>query len=495
MTPDTPIVRPPPLTADVNALAWGQFYLRGGWMRLWGFVAFYTVGVGSLIAVAILSGNATPGGLKLALTGVQCGILVLFMVARVSTAVRQDLNTKMIESHRLMPMSPAQAVIGYLLGPALHPLGLAAANVLLGLFASFVGGVPAGLWLTVNAVLLEFAFFVALAMLFGAISGKGSNAAVWLGFFVAVYSHAVIGFILPALNVLATPLAGRTVFGLASTADAAAFYAPPLFFHAWFGAVCFAGACRRYRSDDGPALTTGLGLLLLAAWVATSAFAMLRWDDYRPSLLRNETVDVQVQFLGSLAAAMLLGIIPLGGAASAAADWQRRRAMNDPSLGPRPAWPLLAALGAAGLSVSLAAVPLAGPHLWTGEPSRLWFVPLDALVRTAVILLAFFTTTLYMLRVLRRRPGAKRMPLMALWLLLSWMAPMGLDTARWYFAADRYADVLGTASSFSPLGALVQAWTDRANLTTAGIAAQALLAIALAATFHLTVRRGAAPAS
>ena len=491
---NTPASPPPPqsLTADVNALAWGQFHLRGGWPRLWGFAGFYVAAVGALLALASLTGNVVAGLLKFALTGVQAGILVLFVGGRVSTAIRQDLTSRMIESHRLMPLSPAQAVLGYLLGPAAHPLALALGNVVLGLFLSAAGGVPAAVWLTANAVLLEFAAFIALCLAFGAFSGKGSSAMVWLGFFIGIYSHAVIGFILPALNVLATPLAGRTVFNLGVVAgDAVQLYAPAAVFHVWFGAICFAGACRRYRRDDRLALGMDLGLALLAAWVATSAFAILRWEDYRPTLISRETVHREVQVIGSLAAAMLVGIIPLNGAAFAASDWATRRGLADPSLGRRPVPPLMVAVAGAVvcLMLTLIAIPGAASH---GTGSADWGVPRDVLSRAAVVLFSFFVATLYVLRLFYRRTGSPQFPLVWLWLFLTWLLPIMVDTTRWYLSRGQ-EEALGAAASFSPLGAVIQLWTGRAGTTTGGIAFQVILAAGVAALFHLTNRRPTTP--
>ena len=478
MTSTPPNAPPAPtaLTADVNALAWGQFHLRGGWPRVWGFAGFYAAAVGVLVALEVMSGNATAGPLKYALTGVQAAILVLFVAARVSAAIRQDLTSHMIESHRLMPMSPAQAVLGYLFGPAAHPLALAAANFAVGLFVSAAGGIPVSIWLTANVVLLEFAAFIAVAMAFGAFSGKGSGAIVWLGFFIGVYSHAVIGFLMPALNVLATPLAGRTVFNLGETGgDAVAFYAPAFVFHVAFGAIFFAAACRRYRRDDRLAVGTDLGLALLAVWVATSAFAILKWEEYRPAIMARERSMPQVQFIGSLAAAMLLALLPLNGAAFAAADWAGRRALGDPALRRRPVPPLLVATAAAAVCLGLAAVPVPNRTAW-------------AVARTAVVLVAFCAASLYALRLLYRRTGSPQLPLVALWLFLTWVLPPGIDGANWYLSQDR-PQALGTVSSFSPLGALIEVWTGRGDMTTPGLISQMALAAALAALFHLTGRR------
>src|SRR5688572_30325480 len=155
---------PAPLTADVNAMLWGQFHLRGGWSRLVLFVGLYAAAAGGVVALSVVAGNAMPAAIKVLLVTIQGAILVLFAGARVATAIRQDLNTRMIDSHRMMPMSPAQAVVGYLVGAAAQPLALAAANLVLGVVVSAAVGTPAALWLTANAVLAGFAAFAVVAM-------------------------------------------------------------------------------------------------------------------------------------------------------------------------------------------------------------------------------------------------------------------------------------------------------------------------------------------
>ena len=97
----------------------------------------------------------------------------------------------------------------------------------------------------------------------------------------------------------------------------------------------------------------------------------------------------------------------------------------------------------------------------------------------AVVLVSFFLTTSYALRLLYRRTGSPQLALLALWLFLSWFVPMAIDTAGWYLAEDRQ-DVLRTASGFSPLGALIEVWTGSPGITTPGLSFQVCLAAAVA---------------
>jgi hypothetical protein len=218
--------------------------------------------------------------------------------------------------------------------------------------------------------------------------------------------------------------------------------------------------------------------------VATSAFAILRWDDYKPALVSVGDSRPDVQLIGSMVATMLLGIVPLNGAAFAAADWEARRTLKDPSLGRRPVPPLLVALAAAGVALLLANVPV---PLQAPPPALAHAGPPRILARTAVVLVAFFVTSLYALRLLYRRTGSPQFALMSSWLFLTWLVPMGVDTVQWYLSTGR-PDVLGTASSFSPLGALIELWTGHARVTNVGLVFQGCLAALMAAAFHITGR-------
>ena len=473
--------------ADLNPIAWGQFHLRGGWKGFWPTTLGYTAVVGAGMVLIVRLSDPRSGALmslKTAFTGLQAGLLVIFVATRVSTAVRQDQTSRMIESHRLTPMSPSQAVLGYLLGPSAQPLALCLANVLLGCYLCRVVGTSVALWLTLNAVLLLFAMFGTTLAAFGAFAGRpGGNAVGWIGGFVAMLNFITIGAILPAVNVLATPVLGSSIFDLrVAGRDAVEVYAPSTVFQFCIAAVCFAGACRRYRRDDRPALGWDLGLALLAAWVATSAYGIAFWDEYQPSVMRGQSNDPAVQFLGSTIFTMLLALVPLAGAAWQSTDWEGRRALGDAAPGRRPPAPLVVAVAATVLTLLLAAP--ASVRNSVGAP-------LDAVVRTGLVVLAFYAATVYGLRLVVRGTSKVLYPLLA-WVALSFMAPLCVDYVGWWVTRSNMdGPTLGDASTFGSLGALIQVWKGDAVSTTAGIIFQLVVAAALAAAFHTTRPRWA----
>jgi hypothetical protein len=461
--------------SDVNPIAWGQFQLRGGGRNFWTILTGYSAVAGAaMVLLARLSDRnpAMMAGLKTTFTALQASLLILFVCTRVSTAIRQDQTSRMLESHRLMPVGPAQAVLGYLLGPALTPLGIGAANVLLGWGLCSMVGTPLGLWLTQNAVLLLFATFAAVLAAFGALAGRPASVAVgWIAAFVGMVNFFTIGAILPAVNVLATPLLGRTVFDLSVVgSDAVERYAPSTLFQAWIGAVCFAGACRWYRRDDRPALGWDLGLLLLAGWVATSFAGILYWDHFQPpGMPRLRQAEPADQVLGSMVAAMVLALVPLAGAA-----WSARQ-----GTGPHRPPPVLVALFAAGITVVLVA---ASPKPLRDD------VPAAA-ARTGLVLTAFYVATVYVVRVVLRVTD-RLLYALAAWLIAAWALPLAVDYALWWLRGEYDRSMMGAASCFSALGTVIQIWTGgELGVSTYGIAFQVLLAASAAAAFYATESR------
>lgn len=473
--------------AALNPIAWGQFHLRGGWKSFWPTTLGYAGVVGAGILLVVRMSDATPGalyGLKTAFIGLQAGLIIIFVSTRVGTAIRQDQTTRMIESHRLTPMSPSQAVLGYLVGPSVQPLALCAANFLLGCGLCRVTGTPLALWFTLNAILLGFSAFATTVAAFGSFAGRPGAAAVgWIASLVGMVNFVTIGWILPGVNVLATPLVGSSIFNLGvAGAEAVSVYAPSTVFQVMIAGVCFAGACRRYRRDDRPALGWDLGLALLAAWVATSAYGIVSWEEVRPSVTRGQVVDPSSQYLGSTVAAMLLALVPLAGSAWLSADWEGRRALTDPAAGPQPPAPPVVVLAATALTLALV-VPLQ-VRLRDGAS-----VPLDAALRTGAVLLAFYGATGYFIRVLVRVTNKLLFPLLA-WTMCSWFIPMTVDYVRWWIAgAVPDESMLRTASAFGALGALIQVWADggvTTPVTNPGIAFQLVLAAGMAAAYYVT---------
>jgi hypothetical protein len=106
--------------------------------------------------------------------------------------------------------------------------------------------------------------------------------------------------------------------------------------------------------------------------------------------------------------------------------------------------------------------------------------------RTAIVLLSFYIAMAYVLRVLARVTEKLLLPL-AGWVAATWVLPLTVDYVLWWTAgAPGNESMLGVASGFSPVGALVEIWTGRAAVTTPGLVFQCLFAATVVAAYYVT---------
>src|SRR5947207_2247662 len=151
---DEPMAFAPPN----NALAWAHFRLRGGWARSLTFSGAVMLLLAVLIIVSVRlnpnDGGRTLWGWASGLLVLQAICLALYGSGRISAVIRADIATKMIESHRLMPLPPLHAIAGYIIGAAAQPLIFAGMNLILGGLTATAAGVDVSRWAFANIVLL-----------------------------------------------------------------------------------------------------------------------------------------------------------------------------------------------------------------------------------------------------------------------------------------------------------------------------------------------------
>ena len=139
-----------------NAMTWVHFRLSGGMRNLLIFCFAYAVLVGG--AVLLTSNMNGPQRQMRAYEAWATGLLALQVFGvvdvapiRVFSAIRHDITTRRIESHRLMPIGSVQAMIGYLIGQNVHLAALFAVNVIIVLVVGSFGGNSAGAGYRVHA--------------------------------------------------------------------------------------------------------------------------------------------------------------------------------------------------------------------------------------------------------------------------------------------------------------------------------------------------------
>jgi hypothetical protein len=508
-----------------NAITWAHFQLRGGWKSLIVTSSFYGTAILVLIFITTrmnsTGSTSTTAGWAGVIMGLQAAALLLFAGSRISHAIRNDLNSSIIESHRLMPLPPWQAIVGYMTGPSGQALGVVAVNLLLGVGIVSMASLGLYEWFAANGVLLSFSVFIwAVLVLMSFVTRKAFGGIGWvIGLTVFGFStQGMITMLLPGVAVLASPVMGQTVFSLRPGALALGpNYALAIAGQGVIGALCFVGAARKYRRADEAAFTPFMGLLLLAAWVGVSLVGMAHWRDVAPWVIRRAFGDDDevrpVQFIASTLMAMLVALIPIAAASRAHLEWKRKQRLADPALleprgGPsrwlrRPMAPLAVTLLAAGLCLCLlVTMPVPGDLaelIWrqpmNSDQERGMKSLLAAIVITATVVVSFAMTMSCLLRTLHRG-GARRTAVFAGVLIpLLWVGPILIDVARWVAVQqqDDRAPLMTRLSTASPIGALVMTWgnmRDRYRVSPVpGVVVQAALAVTMTALYYGTGRR------
>src|SRR4051812_41745954 len=325
-----------------NAIAYAHFQLRGGWRN-----TLITAGLYSMVIVGAmtLATKLDPRGVGWirgwvgGILALQSFVLLLFATSRIGVAIRGDINQKLIESHRLMPLPAWEAIVGYLVGGTSQAMALAAANYAIGAVAAATIGIGQDQWFAANFILLTFSIFFWTASSMGAFTmtrGKGGVGWVAALGFITLSSQGLIAIVLPGLTLLASPIVGRTIYTLQASTSGGLPVAFALSLPAQIaiGSLCFFAAARKYRAPQAPAFSPVMGLLLLCAWSAASIVGMVFWDDICPDvgMFRNGGHDENVhmmQVILSTISAMLLAMLPIANSSHADVARKRRRALGE----------------------------------------------------------------------------------------------------------------------------------------------------------------------
>jgi hypothetical protein len=472
-----------------NAIGWAHLQLRGGWKNL-----LFTGG-GIAIALAVLifaSTRINPDNTRRVLfgwinglLGLQMALLLLFGCTTVSTAVRTDLTTNVIESHRLMPVHPFSAIAGYLIGASCQAVAIALTIFLVGAAILRPAGVDLMRWLIPNFILAVFALFLWVQVIFVGFMTRQSFRWFFVVGLAFMITQGAILSTLPGLTVLLSPIHGASIFRMRNRQTQLPWeYIVSMIAQAVFAAVFFLGAARRYRRADTHPLGIPLSLLLLAAWVAVSWVGIQYWDDFRPIMIMGWRENDRTMIISTLLSAMLLATVPLAAAAAADRHWRLHRDVHDLVLPARPLPPAAVALLAAALVVVLAY--LGRQQLDAHQP----------FIQSIIIVTLFCLAMAYVLRI-AYRIGKRIVVISGAWLVFSGAGPLLLDLIRYARLEDEDARLMGAISSASPIGSIFLAWDRRhpVNLT-GGLIVQAVMVLLVMAAWyvpHWQRRRAAVP--
>lgn len=412
-----------------NAIVYAQFRLKGGVRSLLIICGLTAAGLAGLMLLTTRADPASASrvlsGWVPGLLGLQAILLLLVGGSQVNHAVRKDVASGMVASHRLMPMPAMHAVCGYVVGGCSILLGVCGVVFLAGLPAQLLVGGPLQYWLLANGLLLTFAVFSWCVVVFGSLISGGFGVrgvlllplvGLWLG-------GAKLLPLLPAAGVLASPLIGPSVFDQQLVHEITWPFGVSLLAQAGLGAIFLRGAARRFRDDETPALGVSGGLALLLTWCLVTAVGT-QWREafaptwLTPRSLTRELVAPEWVAVVALSSALLVTLPVLAASAGMRARWRQRARAGDPWLPAAQRHPAVAALSCVGIVVALLLVPAVRLDL-----------PPASLVRLAA-LLAAVTLALAVLAALPTRPDAWRGTLLLV-VLLGWsILPILLDAAR-----------------------------------------------------------------
>lgn len=484
MTDPSPAARsePPAYVAyrsrpePINAIAYAQYHLRGGarslcWIFFGTLAAIAALGAISLGTTNNVQRTAHDGANMLLV--LQWMTLSLFATLRVGASVRQDMTGGMIESHRLTPYSPVSAVLGYAVGSAVPVLALAAAIGLGGVAFTVLAQLPVSFWLVGNITAAGAGLLVWTLVTLLTLMTSNGGLVPGLGF-LGVPGIGLV-MIVPALSVLAAPLAAQSVWN-----NPATFSLSPAHVLALVADVLLAGtftlaAARKYRSGVADAFSIRLSLLLLALWLAITLIGLGRPDLFVGPSYGGPNRDEEItRVIAAVISCLIIAMVP---AAAAARAQVMRAEMFPPG---RRGWPVAPALAVPLCAIAVGLVTLLAPPM-TLMPQR-------QLATTAVVLAWLASVGFWVaLADLRGRTGWALVTFWALGINLLPLVCQGVaDFNRPYSMRSGQPEFC-----FAPIGALINLWGDRVADAWPGVIAQCGYVLLPAAAFFVRRRRDA----
>jgi hypothetical protein len=432
-----------------------------------------------------------------------------------------------MESHRLMPLSPVQAIVGYLAGGAIQTLSLSLINLILGAMIFAARGVPVQDWLISNALLFGFSVSLWTAMAMAAFVSRSIFGWVISLLIGITSSGGFIFLIVPGLLAFCSPMQGRTIFEITSLPKLSG--GTIVAFGAQFLVVilCIRGAARKYADASAVSFTMAPALAMLGIWAGLNWYGITDFRDLRPqppwasagSILRVGQFDWRLPIIGAVASSLLVALVPLAAMVWSGISRQQRR-MDGQKLPLRPWMPALCMA----ISLLFVLAPLTAIRAaYIIAPQRRYVIPrLPSLTSTrrsqgAIAALsryvnarpptpisipmirntirpnlfaavcAIFLMDMYLLMRLFypifRRPNA----LILLIIGLSWFGPLFADVI--YYGMRDKTPAMDKFALYSPIGTMVQALGNAVAGTWRGVGMQAAACGFLAVIFIL-VRLG-----
>jgi hypothetical protein len=469
-----------------NAIAWVYWRLHGNWLRHSIIAGSYAVAIVTCILFSVYfnPGSGVVGQWPEPLLVLQIVIMVYYGAFAVGQAVRRDVNNKQLDSHRLMPLSPAAGVLGYLFGPSIVAIEFGIINLIIGTVCEGISGGSISNWIFSNGIIAAFAVLNWMAIMVAAFVSRFALGIIPGMVFVSMGpAEVAIAFCAP-LAVITCPIFAamldRRISGNMMSVAPIGLLAQLGFF-----AIFFSAAIRRYRQDDVPALGTLLSLLLLGAWVLTSIVGVLFPDNFHSRFFfRRDEIETGAIAVVAVISSMLIALVSVSSAAKTSAEWLRNVAATGQSPRRRPIPPAILAFFAALIICTLAT---AGRPIWFhrfsmhGPFSRKSFL---FTLQVFLVVVCFLLSVSFLLRIAYRSARNPLIPI-GIWILLTWLVPL--------FAAindDRHSDP-AALSFLSPPALLADMWRNSPHIALIhfGLIGQFILMLLTALLFYTTQRK------
>ncbi len=497
-----------------NPLLWLHLRITGNpRTNLWIALLFAVAVLGfSTLTYGISDGppRATLDAVWLGIVTAAQGVFLLVLApAAVRRSVQRDVQTGMIESHRISPMSNLRIVLGYLSGAPIQAFILYATALALGVyFASRYGGSigsgTGGLgalptlqavfsgWGFLQLQLLDSCFMLCAVVLLTAIATGGKANPIGVLVIAGVFGGWVAVLFVPGLALLTGVMSGGTLIGslLGGTAKGdLRVLLMAMVFQAVFGLLFAAAACGRLRRPEHAVFTLPLSLALLAVTgvCLVAGIALLPGQGW---MLQQYADQGAAKLVASAGTFMLVATL-----AVLAAAIERYRADRAAAYGARlpDSHGTLAALMPAILAVA-AFITLVQMYKWidpamlAGSAQQSWAAPVSWVAAFAAFSFSFWTD--YNIYFSLRARNTKMVMATLIWLGLVKVFPIALDGTIFAIVENTYEEPWrghGYLLALSPVGTLASFSNPRAMLY--GLIVQAALA-----AWATVMARGAARA-
>ena len=401
----------------------------------------------------------------------------------VHRAMLRDYETKMIESHRLTPMSNGSVVLGYLFGSTLQISVVLFVVTMFGAVLALLAAVPLASWFYGNLLVVMGAVTLwSLVVFSGMRPAKPVNPA---GVILAVALLGHVGLLLlPAAGLLLSvyPIAMGVTLLMGATTPSGPAIALLTLLSVLLTGFWIVAAAAKYRRPDLPALNASRGLILLCIWLLLGAFGIIAYSRAGAVVpLAWSGPDVtDTQWAITLALSLLVALVPLSGAVECRILIRRGVAPRD-WLDRVPDW-LVAVIGGVMicLVMALAGLPvwptLIGGSLESAQRGavfwRAWLYTITACVLALLFARGLLVVAYSFLKSPRGPAGVL--------ILATWAGPLLLDyiladVLRDYGQPLTYSWLLGC----SPAGTIIAVWMKIPVPLWHGFIVQLVLALVL----------------